>query len=83
VSNRWNAEAETLPREQLDALHLRKIQALVRHAYAHSAFYRRRFDEAGLHPATLSVPDYLAYLRRDSETWARVVRGGNIKVDGD
>jgi tripartite-type tricarboxylate transporter receptor subunit TctC len=43
----------------------------------------RRFDEAGLHPATMPLPDYLAYLRRDSETWGRVVRDGNIRVDGE
>jgi hypothetical protein len=27
--------------------------------------------------------DYLAYLRRDSETWARVVRAGNIRIDSE
>jgi tripartite-type tricarboxylate transporter receptor subunit TctC len=43
----------------------------------------RRFDEAGLHPATLPLADYLAFLRRDSETWARVVRDGNIRVDSE
>lgn len=43
----------------------------------------KRFDDAGLHPATLGVADYLAYLRRDSETWGKVVRDGNIRVDSD
>jgi tripartite-type tricarboxylate transporter receptor subunit TctC len=43
----------------------------------------RRFDEAGLHPATLPLEDYLAHLRRDSETWGRVVRDGNIRIDGE
>ncbi len=43
----------------------------------------KRFDEAGLHPATMPVADYLAFLRRDSETWAKVVRDGNIRVDSD
>ena len=44
---------------------------------------RQRFDAAGLHPATLSIADYRDYLRRDSETWARVVRAGNIRVDSE
>jgi tripartite-type tricarboxylate transporter receptor subunit TctC len=43
----------------------------------------KRFDDAGLHPATLPVDAYLAFLRRDSETWAKVVRDGNIRVDSD
>lgn len=43
----------------------------------------KRFDDAGLHPATLPVAEYLAFLRRDSETWAKVVRDGNIRVDSD
>lgn len=43
----------------------------------------RRFDDAGLHPATMPRDAYLAYLRRDSETWARVVRAGNIRVDSE
>ncbi|MCV5824235.1 hypothetical protein OFN33_27610, partial [Escherichia coli] len=43
----------------------------------------KRFDEAGLHPATLPLADYIAFLRRDSDTWAKVVRDGNIRVDSD
>ena len=43
----------------------------------------QRFEAAGLHPATMPRDEYLAYLRRDSETWARVVRAGNIRVDSE
>ncbi|MGH6954555.1 MAG: phenylacetate--CoA ligase family protein [Alphaproteobacteria bacterium] len=46
----WNEHAERMPRERLDSLHLRKLRALVRYCYDHSAFYRRRFDEIGLAP---------------------------------
>ncbi|MDB5414585.1 MAG: tripartite tricarboxylate transporter substrate binding protein [Rubritepida sp.] len=42
--------------------------------------WKRRFDEAGLHPATMSRADYVAFLRDDSEVWARVVRAGNIRI---
>ena len=44
---------------------------------------RRRFDETGLHPATMPLDDYLAFLRTDGETWARVVRAGNIRIDSE
>ncbi len=43
----------------------------------------KRFNDAGLHPATMPRAEYLAYLRRDSETWARVVRAGNIRIDSE
>lgn len=46
----WNRYYETMPREQLDALHLHRIQWLLRYAYARSKFYRRKLDEAGVHP---------------------------------
>ena len=39
-----------------------------------------RFDQAGLHPAVMTLDEYNAFLRTDSETWARVARAGNIRV---
>jgi len=46
----WNEYMETLPRERLDALHLKKLQLLLRYAYDHSAFYRAKYEEVGLKP---------------------------------
>ena len=42
--------------------------------------WKRRFDEAGLHPAPMSRADYMAFLRNDTEVWGRVVRAGNIRI---
>jgi len=39
-----------------------------------------RFDQAGLHPAVMELADYAAFLRSNSETWARVARAGNIRI---
>lgn len=39
-----------------------------------------RFDQAGLHPAVMTLAEYDAFLRSDSEIWARVARAGNIRV---
>lgn len=50
AANYWNRHTETMPREALDALHLHKLQRLVRYVYEFSPFYRRRFDEIGLRP---------------------------------
>ena len=41
-----------------------------------------RFDDAGLHPAVMELADYDAFLRADSARWERVVRTGNIRIDG-
>ncbi len=55
----WNRYMETLPREQLDALHLRKLQLLLRYAYDHVPFYRARFDDHGLKPEDVrSLDDF-------------------------
>jgi tripartite-type tricarboxylate transporter receptor subunit TctC len=42
---------------------------------------RKRYDDNGLHPATLAPAEYVAFLKRDSLTWGEVVRRGNIKID--
>ncbi|MEW2632652.1 phenylacetate--CoA ligase PaaK [Streptomyces sp. NPDC048389] len=42
--------AERLGREELEALQLERLRATLHHAYENVAFYRRSFDEAGLHP---------------------------------
>ncbi len=43
----------------------------------------KRFDDSGLHPATLDPAEYVGFLRQDAETWGRVVRAGNIRVDSE
>jgi len=42
---------------------------------------RKKYDDNGLHPATLSHDDYVAFIKRDSEVWGKVIRTGNIKPD--
>ncbi|WIG60976.1 MAG: Coenzyme A ligase [Ktedonobacterales bacterium] len=55
----WNPKAETLPREQLHALQLTKLQRMCDWAYTNSAFHRRRFDAAGFNPEQLQTLDDL------------------------
>ncbi len=55
----WNRRVETIPRAQLDALHLARIQRLVAYAYENTAFYRRKLDAAGVKPSDIrSLADY-------------------------
>lgn len=46
----WNPYLETMPRERLDAIHLKRIKSLLRYAYDNSPFYRQKFQEAGITP---------------------------------
>jgi len=42
---------------------------------------RKKYDDNGLHPATLSHDDYVAFIKRDSEVWGKVIRTGNIRPE--
>jgi phenylacetate-CoA ligase len=44
---------ETAPREAIEALQLERLQWTLQHAYDRVPFYRRRFDETGVHPRDL------------------------------
>jgi phenylacetate-CoA ligase len=41
---------ETASRDEITALQLQRLRWTLRHAYEHVPFYRRRFDEVGVHP---------------------------------
>ena len=45
-----NEAAETMPRAQLEDLQNRRLRAIVRHAMANNAWYRERFEAAGIDP---------------------------------
>lgn len=49
----FNEEFETLPREALEAIQLRRLQALVERVYNLVPFYRRKLDEAGIKPGDI------------------------------
>jgi phenylacetate-CoA ligase len=56
VTLRYHREFERtqyLPADELHALRWRRLQALLRHAYASCPFYHARMDAVGLCPATL------------------------------
>ncbi len=49
----WNEEFETLPREALEALQLKRLQATVERVYVNVPFYKKKFDEQGVTPADI------------------------------
>jgi phenylacetate-CoA ligase len=51
----YNIEFETMPREALEAIQLRRLQATVQRVYATVPFYRKKFEEAGIGPADITT----------------------------
>ncbi len=49
----FQEEIETLPKEQLRALQLQRLQAIVQRAYVQNRFYRTLYDEAGVKPSAI------------------------------
>jgi len=58
----YNEEAETLPREALKALQLKRLQQVVHRVYHTVGFYRRAFDQAGVDPDDIKSLDDLQKL---------------------
>ena len=53
----WNPLLETLPREKLQALQLKKFRRIMEWAYEHSPFYRALYKSAGIKPGDILVTD--------------------------
>jgi len=59
---KFDAAAETMPREDLARLQLRRLKASVKNAYDNVAFHRRRLKAQGFEPGDLKRLDDLAAL---------------------
>ncbi len=57
-----NEEFETLPREALEALQLKRLKALVERVYAAVPYYRRKMDDNGVKPSDIKKLGDLARL---------------------
>jgi phenylacetate-CoA ligase len=55
----YNEEYETLPREALEALQLKRLQQVVQRVYSGVGFYKKSFDQAGVTPDNLKSLDDL------------------------
>ncbi|MCX5781071.1 MAG: phenylacetate--CoA ligase [Firmicutes bacterium] len=50
----WNRAMECMPREDLEALQLRKLKKSLHYAYDNSPLYKRKFDQIGFKPEDLN-----------------------------
>lgn len=53
----YNEDFETLPREALEALQLRRLQQVVRRVYRSVEYYKKSFDKAGVSPDDIGSLD--------------------------
>jgi phenylacetate-CoA ligase len=58
----WNDDFETLPREAIESLQLKRLQQTVARVYATVPFYKKSFDENGVHPDQIKTLDDLKRL---------------------
>jgi phenylacetate-CoA ligase len=58
----YNEEFETLPREAIEALQLKRLQQVVSRVYHTVGFYKKAFDEAGMTPEDVKTLDDLKRL---------------------
>ncbi|MGE4536772.1 MAG: phenylacetate--CoA ligase family protein [Desulfovibrio sp.] len=58
----FDMDIETLPRDELEAIQLRRLKIQCERVYANVAFYRKAFDEAGITPADIKSLADVRYL---------------------
>jgi len=58
--NLWNPLLETLPRENLRDLQLKKFQRIMDWAYQNSKFHRKLYQDAGIEPGDIKTMDDIA-----------------------
>ena len=51
----WNPILETLPREKLRTLQLKKFKRILEWAYNNSPFYKRLYHDSGLEPGDIKT----------------------------
>ena len=67
----WNEEYETLSREKLEALQLRRLQDLVERVYSRVKPYREMMDEAGVKPEDIKTLTDLSKLPSTTKDFLR------------
>lgn len=58
----WNKEAQCMPREQLEAVQLKRLKKTAKRCYENVPFYKKVFDEKGIQPEDIKSLDDLKNL---------------------
>lgn len=75
VEQYWNPVLETLPREKLQRLQLKKFKNILKWAYENSPFYRSLYKDAGLEPGDIKTLDDIRKVPKTEKSMLREAQG--------
>ncbi len=70
----WNPLLETLPREKLQALQVKKFRRILDWAYEHSKFHRQLYEKAGLLPGDITSMEDIARVPKVEKSMMREIQ---------
>jgi phenylacetate-CoA ligase len=79
----WNEAIERMPREQMRALQLERLQKQVAYNFANSEFYRAKFTAVGMQPGDIRSFDDFARLPLMTKDEHRVAQAESLERYGD
>ncbi|OGO30390.1 MAG: phenylacetate--CoA ligase [Chloroflexi bacterium RBG_16_56_11] len=71
----WNPILETLPREKLQVLQLKKFKEIFTWAYEHSRFYHKLYSDAGIEPGDIRKFDDIRKVPKIEKSMMRGIQG--------
>ncbi len=71
----WNPILETLPREKLEQLQLKKFKEIFSWAYEHSKFYHKLYHDAGIEPGDIRTFDDIHKVPKTEKAMLRDIQG--------
>jgi phenylacetate-CoA ligase len=78
----WDPEIETMPEEEMKRLQLARLKLQLAYNYTQSMLYRKKFEEAGLHPRDVRTLDDLRRLPLSSKNEHRRSQEESIERHG-
>ncbi len=86
ILSKWEEleASQWLSRAEIERRQWEKLQNLLSHAYTHTAFYRQRFDQAGIKPQDIRSPEDLGCIppltRQELQENKNLLRSNNIDL---
>jgi phenylacetate-CoA ligase len=79
----WNPILETMPREKLEELQLKKFKSIFSWAYEHSKFYHKLYAEAGIEPGDIRTFEDIRKIPKIEKSMMRAIQGKEPYPYGD
>jgi len=79
----WNPILETLPREKMEQLQLKKFREIFKWAYTNSRFYHQFYSDAGIEPADIRTMGDIARVPKLEKSMMRAIQGKDPYPYGD